>query len=238
MRIIKYCSISFFRALKICLSVLAQQFSKTLILFYLKVVYIKLYKFEIECITAQCIICLINFGYELEAPFIDIVFLKYLKSILSYRKIMARDYDWENISKIRCTIAQRVIIIRSRNRKIRSCERNYERQVDFPKRVRLGHSRVPSNGWNFIGNKYFLLCSRVPLRQERLVRRYRYRLLGLHQFDETYPRNITFLSMELNTQIHPRGLRFSIAEFFSAFTPTHPLSSFLWQQVSVSRQSA
>lgn len=25
------------------------------------------------------------------------------------------------------------------------------------KRVQLGRSRVPSNGWNFIGNKYFLL---------------------------------------------------------------------------------
>lgn len=56
----------------------------------------------------------------------------------------------------------------------------------------------------------FCSCSRVPLRRERLVRRYRYRLHGLHRFDETFPRNITFLSVELNAQIHPRGLRFSI----------------------------
>lgn len=55
---------------------------------------------------ARCATRLINSGCKLEVSFIDIVFLKYLKSILSYRKIMARDYDWENISKgVHCAIA-------------------------------------------------------------------------------------------------------------------------------------
>jgi len=40
---------------------------------------------------------------------------------------MARDYDWENISKVYTALSQRVIITRSRDRKIRSCERNCDR---------------------------------------------------------------------------------------------------------------
>jgi len=179
-----------------------------------------------ERIITRCTTRWINFGCKVEVPFIDIVFLKYLKSILSYHKIMARDYDWENISKVYTVLSQRVIITRSRDRKIRSCERNCDRQGDFPKRVRLGRSRVPSNSWNFIGNKYFLLLQpRVSLRRERLVKRYRYRLCGLHRVDETFLRNITFLSMKLNAQIHPSGLRFSIVLLRLYFT--HPLSSFL-----------
>lgn len=59
---------------------------------------------------------------------------------------MERDYDWKNISKVYTALSQRVIITRLRDRKIRSCERNYNRQGDFPKRMRLGRSRVPSNG--------------------------------------------------------------------------------------------
>jgi len=56
------------------------------------------------------------------------------------------------------TLSQRVIITRSRDRKIRSCEQNCDRQGDFPKRVQLGRfSGAVYNGWNFIGNKYFLL---------------------------------------------------------------------------------
>lgn len=37
------------------------------ILFYLKAVYIKSYKFKIECIIARCMSGLIDFSYELEA---------------------------------------------------------------------------------------------------------------------------------------------------------------------------
>lgn len=139
--------------------------------------------------------------------------------------------DLANISKVYTVLSHRVIITRSWCRKIRFCEITIGGKT--PKRVQLGHSRVPSNGWNFIGNKYFLLLQpRTPL--ERLVRRYRYRLHGLHRFAETFPRNITFLSIELNAQIHPRGLRFSISEFSFAFTVPTPL----YRLVSGSRSAS
>lgn len=125
---------------------------------------------------------------------------------------MARDYDWKNISKAYTVLSQRVIITRSRDRKIRSCERNYDRRRDFPKRVRLGVLGYRLMVETLSEINIFCSCSHAPLRRERLVRRYWYRLHGLHRFDETFPRNITFLSIELNAHIHPRGLRFSIVE--------------------------
>lgn len=118
--------------------------------------------------------------------------------------------------------SQRVIITRSRNRKIRSYERNCDRWGDFPK-----HEQP----WNVLGQRLmagtlseiniFCFCAAriVPLWQERLVRRYRHRLRGLHRFDETYPRNITFLLMELNAQIHPVGFG------FRSRNPSFPLRS-------------
>lgn len=96
--------------LKICLLFLPQQ-DVNFILFESHLY--KVVECAMECIIARCTTRLINFGYKLEASFTDIVFLKYLKSILSYRKIMARDYDWENISKVYTVLSQQVIITRS-----------------------------------------------------------------------------------------------------------------------------
>lgn len=152
---------------------------------------------------------------------------------------MARDYDWENISKLYTALSQRVIITRSWDRKIRSHERNCDRRGDFLKRARhydvLGCCLMAGTL-----SEINIFCSRCHAVAARAVSKViSVSLLhGPHRFDETFLRNITFLSIELNARIYHVGFGVRSRNFPLPFyhpPRPHPLSSSLRQQVGVSR---